>query len=350
MSRIIRIDFRSGILLCFACLFLQKGIVNAQEFTSPRATALGSYVAVSDDVFGLDWNASAMAFSPSDLQVAFTNRDFSESIVNFGLFIRFRKRHTIAIRKTPDFQVFAGFRKHPEPEKIEDVTPYDLLFSLVHEQSWALGYAFRLSSRLSLGFDAKQHKYSNNLRSSSRFWSLSFGATYFLNDRLWVGLVSRNTFAAHYKEHRDRIILRFPDAPDVTVFPVDFDALPYLIAKPEWRLDLGVAARPLTNLLFSFDFYSEGGFGAGFEWEALKGFYLRQALSHKNDGLFEPQKVFAVASGIGLFYGAARFDLTLYISKGERDSAFQRSSFGQFEIQPSQSDHIFLISLLFFVK
>lgn len=339
----------------FSVLFsLQIALLHAQEFTSPRAIALGGYVAVSDDAYGLDWNVSAMAFSKTAMQMSFTKQGFEgSSINNLGLLIKFRDRHVFAIRKTPEFQSFVSFNKRSTPEKPEDVTFYDLLSFSVNEQDWAFGYAFKVSPRLSLGAEAKRYKFGASLLgffSSSRYWSFGFGATYIFNKRFQVGLVSRNSFSNQSKKHRDRIILQFEGEPDVRVIPLDLSALPDLVIAPEWRLDFGVAARPLNNLLFSFDFYSDGGFGAGVEWQPLKGVYLRQGFSRKNDGLFKPEKISAFAPGIGVRYGSARFDITYYQSQG-RDSVLASLQAGELEIRPNiGGDRIWLLSALFFVK
>lgn len=336
-----------------ALILLTTGTASPQEFTSARATALGSYVAVSNDVFGLDWNASGMIFSEGRVQISMTNISNFESILesfrNYGLLLRLG-RHAFAIRKTPDFVAVAGFDKFPRPERVEDVISYDLLFGLAYEQDWALGYAFKFSKRLAFGAEARRHKYSNNLFSSSRFWSFGFSATYVLNERLRIGVVSRNTFRDHYRQHRDRIIFQIPGNPDVTISPINFDALANVFTEPEWRLDFGLAAHPLKNLLLSLDVYSDGGFGAGLEWQVVKGLYLRQGISHKKDGLFKAGKVLALTPGIGWRYGIASFDLTLYWNKGTRGSAVDINSIGEFVITPFDAGRVAVFSAIFHVK
>ncbi len=337
-----------------AFLLMKTGIANAQEFTSARATALGGYVAVSDDVFGLDWNISGQVFSKTDMQMSFAKQGFEGSSVNnFGLLIKFHDRHVLAIRKTPDFQTSVSFRKTPVPQVPEEVTFYDLLSFSINEQDWAFGYAFRVLSRFSLGVEARRHKFNAalfNFLSSSRYWSFGFGATYIINNQLRFGAVSRNTFSHHYKKHRDRIVLQFQGQPDVTVLPLDLDGLPGVVHDPEWRLDLGLATRPLNNLLFSLDFYTNGGFGAGVEWEPLHGVYLRQGFSRKHDGLFKPEKVFVLGAGIGVRYGAAQFDVTFYKSQGQA-RVIEPISAGELEIRPNiGGNRVWLLSALFFVK
>jgi hypothetical protein len=339
--------------ILFVTLLLAIGTANSQEFTSARATALGSYVAVSDDVFGLDWNASGMAFSESRVQISLTNFSNSESILeafrNYGLLARLG-RHAFAIRKTPDFLAFARFDKFPRPERVEDVISYDLLFGLAYEQDWALGYAFKFSNRLALGAEARRHKYSNNLFSSSRFWSFGFSATYVFNERFRVGVVSRNTFHDHYRKHRDRIIFQIPGNPDVTISPINFDALANVFTKPEWRLDFGAAAHPVNNLLLSLDVYSDGGFGTGLEWQVVKGLFLRQGISFKKDGLFKAEKIWAITPGIGWRYGIANFDLTLYWNKHNRATAVDVNAIGEFQITPLDASRLVVFSVSFDIK
>ncbi len=334
-------------------LLLVIGTANSQEFTSARATALGGYVAVSNDAFGLDWNASGMIFSEGKVQIAMTNLSNSENILesfrNYGLLVRLG-RHAFAVRKTPDFVALARFDKFPIPERVEDVISYDLLFGLAYEQDWALGYAFKLSNRLAFGAEARRHKYSNNLFSSSRFWSFGFSATYVLNERFRFGLVSRNTFRDHYRKHRDRIIFQIPGEPDVTISPIDFDALANVFTEPEWRLDFGVAAYPAKSLLFSLDVYSDGGFGTGLEWQAVKGLFLRQGISHKKDGLFKADKIWAITPGIGWHYGIAHFDLTLYWNKHNRETAIDVNAIGEFQITPLDASRLAVFSVSFDVK
>jgi hypothetical protein len=342
------------LLILLVMIFVISEIVNAQEFTSPRATALGSYVAVSDDVFGLDWNASGMAFAESRVQISLTNFSASEHVLesfnDYGLLVRFRHRHALALRKTPDFATAVGFQKFPVPESLEDVISYDLLFFLLYEQDWAVGYAFKFSDRLAFGAEARRLKYGNNLRSSSRFWSFGFSAMYVLNDRLRIGVVSRNTLRHHYRKHIDRIIFQVPGEPDVTISPINFDDLENVITKPQWRLDLGVAARPARNLLLSVDAYTDGGFGAGLEWEPWKGFFLRQGISRKSDGLFDAQKIFSFVPGIGWRYGIAAFDLAVYLDKALRDPAHDVNEIGEFVITPADYNTVVLFSALFHVK
>lgn len=343
----------STIWILLAVFLLASGTASSQEFTSARATALGSYVAVSDDVFGLDWNASGMVFSESRVQISLTNFSDSEHVLesfrDYGMLVRLG-RHAFAVRKTPDFLALARFKKFPQPERAEDVISYDFLFALAYEQDWALGYAFKFSNRLAFGAEAKRHKYSNNLFSSSRFWSFGFSATYAFNERLRFGLVSRNMFRDHYRQHRDRIIFQIRGNPDLTISPIDFDALANVFTKPEWRLDFGAAAQPAKNLLFSLDVYSDGGFGAGLEWQILKGFYLRQGLSYKKDGLFKAGKVLAIAPGIGCRYGIANFDLTLYWNKNNRGRAVDINTIGEFVITPKDVGRVAAFSARFHVK
>lgn len=341
--------------ILLSILLLQITIASAQDFTSPRATALNSYVAVSDDVFGLDWNVSGLAFSQATMEMSFTKRNFEgSSIRNFGLLFKFRHRHVFSIRKTPEFQTFVSLNKTPIAETPEEVTFYDLLSFTVSEQDWAFGYAFKLSPRLSVGSEARRYRFGTSLLgffSSSRYWSFGFGATYIFNNRLRIGLVSRNIFFNHYKKNRDRIILQFEGEPDVRVLPLDLSKLPYVVTEPERRLDLGLAARPIEHLLFSFDFYSNRGVGAGLEWAVLKGLYLRQGFSHKKDGLFQPENVSAWSSGAGLSYGTARFDVAFYWKRGDRDSIFESLPNGALEVRPTPGgDRIWLFSALFFVK
>ncbi len=236
------------------------------------------------------------------------------------------------------------------PDKLEDVIAYDLLSTLVYEQDWALGYAFKFSERLAFGVEARRYKYGNNLRSSSRFWSVGFSVTYLFRDWLRFGLVSRNTVLNHYHKHRERIVFQVPGEPDVTISPINFDTLPHVFTEPEWRLDFGVAGRPLNKLLFSVDVYTNGRFGAGVEWQTLNGLYLRLGVSRKHDGLFKAEKFVALVPGLGWRYGVAQFDIALYWNDDELQPASESTSTGEFEISPSGTGRTVLFSALFFVK
>jgi len=340
-----------GVLLW---LFLPVSLATAQQFTSPRATALGSYVAVSDDIFGLDWNASAMAFANAKLQVSFTNLSTRENILsafdNFGASLKLGGRHVIAFRKTPYFGGALGIEKTPIAQRPEDVTAYDALAFMVLEQDLSFGYTFKLLPNLAFGANTTRFKYRSNLRSANEFWSFGFSASYILNDHLRFGVVSHNTFLEQYKHHTDRVRVRFPEEPDITILNLNLDAVPLIQTRPQWRLDFGAAARPWHNLLLSFDLSTDGGVGLGLEWEALKGFYLRQGLSNRSDRLFKPEKFSALATGLGLRYGIARFDFTVYHGNTDRKVAFVSSSVGDFNVSSSTTGRIVLLSALFFVK
>lgn len=337
---------------CVLLLLVQIPILQAQEFTSPRATSLGGYVAISDDVYGLDWNVSGQAFSNSRMQMAFTSRQFSGHINNLGLLIRLGARHVFTVRKTPEFFSTVGFSKTPVPQKPEGVTFYDLFSFAGTLQDWAFGYAYKVSSQLSFGMSAKRYLYdmAGVIFSSSRYWSFGFSSTFIVNRRLRFGLVSRNTFSSHYKKHRDRVVLQFQGDPDVTVLRLNLDGIPGVVHEPEWRLDFGAAARPLDNLLVTADIYSDGGYGLGVEWEPVKGLYLRQGISRKSEGLFKPEKISAFAPGVGFRYGAARFDVTFYKSAG-RDEKSLPVPAGHLAVSPNTGgDRIWLVSAVFFVK
>lgn len=165
-----------------------------------------------------------------------------------------------------------------------------------------------------------------------------------------TGKLPGNILTTRYTDHRDRIVLQFEGEPDVRVLPLNLDEVPQVMTGPEWRLDIGIAWRPLKNLMAALDLYSDGGFGAGLEWEPLKGIYLRQGINRKSDGLFKPEKLFSLGHGLGVRYGAARFDLTFYHSQG-RDIATAAIPNGQLHIRPKISgDRIWMMTVLFSVK
>lgn len=338
------------ILACFIFIALLSANSLSQEFTSPRATAIGGYIAVSNDLYGMDWNFAGMAFSKASLEMAFSSADGLadgiEGFENFRFVWRPWSRHVVAFRNTPSLVQEHRIRKSPFNPAPEDITPLHFVRRVTYEGDLALGYAFRLTSRFAVGLDLTRQIFSVEA-SSNRFLSLNISGYFKISDRLSFGVVSRNTHNFKYKEHFNRVGFIVEDS--LRVIAVDFDAFQTIFNKPNWRLDFGVAARPFNSLLLTFDLFSDRGYGVGFEWEAPGSIFLRSAISHKSDHLFKPEKVFGATWGLGWrYHNLARFDLAYYFPYGGRNGGSESTFFGEFEIRPVKND-AFLLSIAFFL-
>ena len=317
----------------------------AQLFTSPRATALGGYTSVSDDVFGLDWNLAGTTFHRDNLEVSFGADDYryNREFENFRVLMHFKGRHVVAIRRTPgQFLDHALFKTPSLP--LDSRSPLDLFHELSYQEDWSVGYAAQLFSNIAFGLDFRRMIYSNTFHSSSRFWSANLNVFYRVNPKLNLAMVARNIASYHYKKNI-KSIKDYSKNPPETI-PVNFDEFQSVYTKPTFRLDFGAAYHPWSRLLLSLDLYTDGGYGVGYEWEALKNLFVRQGMSHKYDLLFKNEKVFGLSWGLGYKYHNLRLDATYYFPYGGRDAVLETTSFGKFSVDPRKTDKV-MISALF---
>lgn len=331
-------------LLVMIFVLLTK--VYAQEFTSPRATALGAYVGIADDIYGLDWNLAGTVQSKSDLEIAFASSNNGSGFDDLRFILRAGDRHVFAFKWTPGFQVTHSITKLPIlPREQRTQLDYPYFSEINYKEDLGLGYAYQLTPHTSSAIEIKRRHYANSL-SASRFWSMNLGF-YFDLPKINIGLVSRNTLNFQYQKHRNQINIEIGDS--LKAVPVNFDAFNSVFVEPEWRLDFGVSVRPLSRLLLAGDVFSDGSFGFGYEWEIIEKVYLRHSFSHRTDNLFRNEKVFAQSVGIGFAFSFARLDVAYYHPYGHRKVVRERMSFGEFSVQP-MSDPVFLISALFLLN
>ncbi len=333
----------------FVLLGLLAGPVFSQQFTSPRANAISAYVAISDDNFGLNWNTAGLAFGEHVFTVDFIARDHSKSISDLGAKVRLWDRHTFAVRKTPLVSMDTGFSRFPRPQTREEVTPLDLLGFILHRQDFEIGYAFRFNRKLALGVDSKRHVFSNDLFSSSRFWGFTFSAAYQFSDRLRLGLISRNSFTHHYREHFNRIAFRTAIDAEPKVFAIDYDAIPGVYTEPEWRLELGTAYRPFQPLLLAGDVFTDGSFGLGMEWQFVRNLFLRQGFQKRFNGINKEIMVTSYSLGMGINLWQARVDFSWNPWVKNEDDYRVTTTDGIIAI-PAGREKYFVISALFVVR
>lgn len=329
------------ILLGSIILFIH---VSAQEFTSPRATALGAYTAVSNDVYGVDWNLAATSFANTKLEISFASGPDIEGFEDFRIIWRPWKWLVLSYKQTPSFMVIHIIQKHPiyfPPE-----TPLDLLRALVYKEDRGVGYAIRFSPQAAFGMDIRRHNYLN-IFSISRYWSLNLSFYLKINQKINFGIIAHNFYNYHYKKPTNRI--EFYKNGSLQVIPVDFESFQSVFSSPEFRVNFGLAIRPWKRFLIAIDYFSDGGYGAGFEWQVFNPIFLRMGKSKKSDRLFKLKKVPAYSGGIGVVYKNIRLDLSYYFPYGGHPSGFEETRFGNFSITTSSRD-ILMLSLLFSIQ
>lgn len=332
-------------------LMLVPGILLSQEFTSPRASAIAAYMSISDDIFGLDWNPSAVALANPQLQTSFSFPSGEELVIrNLGLLLPLGRRHVLLLRKTPEFVTSTSFRKLPELQNLEDLMPFDLLNFFQYEQNWTFGYALKINSGLAVGIDLKQHKFSNNLLSSSRSWNFSLSASCQINEHFRLAIVARNLLQDHYRKHNDKLVYRLQGEPDFRVVPVNYESFTPLLSRPAKRLDLAMGYQPFRALQLSLEGYTDGGISAGLEWQPWQGIYFRQGISRKSDGLFKEKKVALLSSGLGIKYGNARLDLAVLFGNDALDVVSQPTPSEEYIFRRSNFGKKLLTSVVFLVR
>lgn len=312
----------AGVILFFAPL-------SGQELTSPRAVALGAYIAVSDDIFGVDWNLAATAFSTQKFDVAFASGPGIDGFEDFRLLSRPWSGHVFFFRRTPGTYTWVSVGRGLNP--IIPQVPFDLLRSFTYQEDRGLGYAVRLNSELAAGLNVRRQRYFSALYFNG-FWSANLNVSFRLRDNLNLGLVAENVYNYQYQKSPERFYAVLNDS---TQF-IDLSSEPFrsVHLRPEKQLNVGVAYRPWTRLLLAADVLSDGGFGVGFEWSAFKFLQWRMGLNRRSDQLYKANKASGLSVGLGVAYSAARFDLTFYHPLGHRDNRLVESSAGLFDVNP----------------
>lgn len=334
-------------LIYSAIMMAIFSLAGAQPFTSPRATAIGAYTAISNHAYGVDWNLAATAFSNANFEIALASEPFENDIIeDFRLLWRPWAGHVFAFRQTPGLGVRHIIQKLPLVFDPNDLTPLNLLRDLVYEEDLMAGYAVRPFSQLAVGLDLRRQIYSN-IFTSSRFWSLNLTASYQLSEKVRFGLIARNIHNFHYEKPINRI--GFLQGDTLAVYALDFESFQHVFTKPERRFDLGAAFQPLDRLLLAIDIYSDAGFGIGTEWQVFDKFLVRAGLSHKSDGLFKSENVTAFSTGLGLAFDKLHLDLASYFPHGERASRIEYTDAGLFRIYQAK-DMAILASALFIIQ
>lgn len=308
---------------------------------------MGGYTAVSDDAFGLDWNLAGTTFQTPNLEVTFGSNDirYNSDLQNLRVLLHFG-RHVIAVRHTPGNLQEHSFNVVPIPSP-GSRAPLGIFHELYYQEDFSAGYAMRLFPNVAVGIDVRRNIFGNSFRSSSRFLSTTVNFFWRAAEKINLAVVARNVASYHYKKHIQYIRDYTQDPP--ALLPVAFDEFTSVFTHPQFRLDLGAAYQPWPTLLTTFDLYSDGGYGVGFEWQAVKGVFIRQGMSHKSDLLFKKEKVFGLAWGVGYKYHDLRLDVTYYFPYGHRNAVSEFTSFGEFSVDPRKNDKL-MISALFLIR
>lgn len=314
----------------------------AQEFSSPRATALGGYIAVSDDVYGIDWNISATVMGDSKWEIAFikkSNAAGGRTGEDFRLLIRPGKRHVLAFCHTTILKLDHSFVRFPPSNVYDDYVGLRNLINPSVGIDWIFGYAFRLTSKNAIGLDIKRYFYNNIPPGERKFWSVSFSYFKQITNRLRFGIIVRN--ALTYKSSEIAAVIPIDQNKVFRIEDTDI-TLKSAFNSPEFRIEMGAAYRPTNRLLLSTDIRTDGGYRIGFEWEFLRNLYSRMAMSHQLDLLYKRERVFGVTWGGGYKLRNVKFDIAYYFAYGGRGAFSETASFGEFEIDPLKDDALLL--------
>jgi len=327
-------------------MFFAGRLSYAQEFTSPRATALGGYIAVSDDVYGIDLNISATVMGDSQWEFAVTTTGGSSTGEDFRFLMRPGKRHVLAFCHTTIVKLDHSFVQFPPSSVYDDYVGLRNWINPSVGIDWMVGYAFKLSAKDAIGLDTRRYFYNNIPPGVRKFWSASFSYFRQLSNRLRFGVIARN--ALTYKSSEIAAVIPIDQSRVFRIEDTDI-SLKSAFNSPEFRVEVGAAYRPTDRLLLSTDILTDGGYRIGFEWEFLRNVYYRMAMSHQLDLLYKRERVFGVTWGGGYKLRNVNFDIAYYFAYGGRDAFSEMTSFGEFYIDPGKNDAL-LLSAAFSVR
>ncbi len=332
------------LFVLFASAILFYSPLFGQDFTSPRATALGGYIAVSDDIYGVDWNLAAVAFSRHKLDIAFASGSDIDGFEDLRILWRPGKGHVLYFRHTPGLNSFSLVHKSRRP--LLPQVPLDLLTRFDYKDDLGLGYAVQLSRKLAAGIDFRRRTYQSAFL-FDRFWSTNISFSFQPQDNLRFGLVAENLYNYQYKKSPERFTAILNDS--VQTINLGSELFQSVNRTPQPRLNFGMAFRPWSKLLLAADLISDGGFGGGLEWRTFKFLLLRLGAHHRSDLLYKGDKATAVSAGFGIVYSIARFDFAYYRPVGRRENRVVRNAYGSFNIRQIKNDAL-LLSARFAIK
>jgi hypothetical protein len=322
----------------------------AQTFSSPRATAIGGYLAAATDVYGIEWNMAASTFGAAKIETAFDVTEVtSES--DYRLLLRPSTRHVVAIFHTGAQRVYHLAFQTPLPVNRADRTPLHFGHDLSHELGWGFGYAYQKSAQTAFGLDVRQHAYSNSF-TSNKFWSLNLSFAHRPKDWLSLGAAFRNVVSYNYDKPENSLTYTLNGETKTTGLSLTTHQATH--TSPDRRLEAGVALQLAEELLLTLDLHSNMDFATGFEWRAARWLALRMAVSKKHDQLlkrdrfFRERRVFGLAWGTGINYKFVKVDFAYYKPYGNADGVIDTPATGQVQILPSKDNLLMLAFALAF--
>jgi len=334
-------------LLLILCLPLR-----AQNFSSPRATATGGYLAAATGVYGIEWNMAATALDVVKIETAFgINND--QGYGDYRLLLRPCARHVAAIFHSGTRIDHLAFQI-PLPANRADRTPLHFGHDLFHEYGWGLGYAYQQNLQNAFGLDVRQHFYSNTF-TSNKFWSLNLSfahhPSFARRPKEWLsfGAAFRNVVSYNYDKPKNS--LTYIQDGQIKTTGLSLTTHRSIYTKPDRRLEAGIALKPTQKLLLTLDlylYYSSIGYAAGFEWRPAAWLALRMATSDKSDQLVREERVYGLALGVGITYKFVAVDFAGYFPRRVGGVVFDETSTGAFQIEPNKENKLLLAVALAF--
>lgn len=323
-------------VLLILCLPLR-----AQNFSSPRATATGGYLAAATGVYGVEWNMAATALGTVKIETAFGTED------DYRLLLRPLARHAAAIFHSGVRIDHLAFQI-PLPANRADRTPLHFGHDLFHEFGWGFGYAYQQNLQNAFGLEVRQHLYSNTF-TSNKFWSLNLSFAHRPETWLSYGAAFRNVVSYNYDKPENS--LTYIQDGQIKTTGLSLTTHRSIYTKPDRRLEAGIALKPTQKLLLTLDlylYYSSIGYAAGFEWRPAAWLALRMATSDKSDQLIREERVYGLALGVGITYKLVAVDFAGYFPRRVGGVVFDETSAGAFQIEPSKENKLMLAVALAF--
>lgn len=307
-----------------------------QHLSSSRGVGLGAYTALVNDVSGLDWNPAGL-IAVRDWELSESNymsikpnagsRGFLQSI---GGSKRFLDNHAFSIRYSPGLSMEFIV---PSYVQFQGSQPISFDKRISYQEAYAFGYAYQMSSDLSIGLSARLRQESitdtqpfivgdsvariRNVDYNASSWNVDVGLQWIPRPDFSLGIVAKNLFKVNESE-----------------FPVDLSSLAFRTTK---TLRVGLSYRPFSAgvLALDFDTQRQGGFGS--EWSLFGNLKLRGGTIY---GARYSPFFAAVSGGLGWTYQSIRFDLSYlhffdrsrrqpatleeFVSEGVKDIAFNQ--------------------------
>ena len=278
----------------------------AQHLGSAHGVGMGAYTASTDDVHSLDWNPAGLS----------SVRDWETSLSNFGSFHpgfngvvfgtagiakHFLAKHTVAMRyadgNAVEFVIPTLFVLTDSTSRLE--TAFDK--KIFHRERFALGYAYRVGERLSVGASARYReetvsdtKYftaqdsltvvsSKVVDFDAKSWLGDLGALWNINRSWRVGLVAKNVIRLEESTLADEV-------------------QQFGLGKTRYVRG-GVTFTPQRSFSLGLDVDTEGRGALGYEWDIWKSLWFRQGLYAKHDG-----SPFVQALSVGIGWSTSLFE------------------------------------------